>query len=127
MELIDTTFLIDLLKGEKETKNIAQRENLLTTDINMFEIIKGICFKRPSTPKFYEIIDILGDIRVLPLDQKGVILAADIHAELRKKGEEISDNDCLIAGIALSNGINTIITKNKDHFSRIKGIKVETY
>jgi len=33
----------------------------------------------------------------------------------------------MIAGIALSNNINTIITRDKEHFKRIEGIKVESY
>ena len=44
-----------------------------------------------------------------------------------KKGNMISDCDCLTAGIALSNGVNKIVTKNVKHFDRIKDIKAETY
>jgi len=53
--------------------------------------------------------------------------AAEIHGELIAKGNKIDNTDSLIAAIALTNNINTIITRNKKHFERIKGIKVETY
>lgn len=67
------------------------------------------------------------NIRVLSLDDNSIIKSAEISAELIKKGTIISDRDCLTAGIALSKGINTIVTRNIGHFKRIKGIKVETY
>lgn len=35
--------------------------------------------------------------------------------------------DTLIAAIALSNGITTIITRNKKHFEQIKELNVVTY
>jgi len=41
--------------------------------------------------------------------------------------ERIEIPDTITAGIILSKGINTIITKNKDHFERIDGIGVEGY
>ena len=44
-----------------------------------------------------------------------------------KKGTIIADADCLIAGIAISKGVNKIVTKNKKHFEHIKGIEVEVY
>jgi hypothetical protein len=71
--------------------------------------------------------ELFENIRVLSLDDNAVIKSADIYAEMVKKGNEISNTDCLIAGIALSNGVNSIVTKNISHFSRIKGLKVESY
>lgn len=35
--------------------------------------------------------------------------------------------DCLIAGTMLSHVVRKILTRNKDHFERIKNIKVEGY
>ena len=64
---------------------------------------------------------------MLPLDDLGIVRAAEISGTLMRKGETIDDCDCLIAGIALSKGVKTIITRNKKHFNKIKGIKVETY
>ena len=67
------------------------------------------------------------NITVLHLDDNSIIKSAEICAELIKKGEIIEDCDCLTAGIALSSGIKTIVTRNEKHFKRIKGIYVETY
>jgi tRNA(fMet)-specific endonuclease VapC len=128
MKVIDTTFLIDLLKGEERTLKIAKSgEELLTTQINMYELIKGIFLSGNPVKDLLGAKEMLQNLRVMPLDDAGMIKSAGIFAELSKQGKMISDTDCLIAGIALSNGINTIVTNNETHFKRIKGVRVETY
>jgi predicted nucleic acid-binding protein len=54
-------------------------------------------------------------------------MAAEIYDNLEAQGQRIDDNDILIAGIMLSNGIKKIITKNVNHFERIKDIKILQY
>ena len=128
MKLLDTTFLIDVLKGRPETTTILHGNDLLlTTQINMYEVITGLFFKNSSPAKILQARELFEDIRVLSLDEWGVVKAAEICAELMKKGEIIEDCDCLIAGIALSNGVSTIVTRNVKHFERIAGVKVENY
>ena len=128
MKVLDTTFLIDLLRGKKETLPIINsKEHLLTTQINMYEVIRGLFLKNISSSRFRDVIETFEDIKVLSLDNRSIIKSAEISSELIKKGNMISDCDCLTAGIALSNGVNNIVTKNVKHFDRIKDIKAETY
>ena len=126
MKVLDTTFLIDLIRGRSETRSILGKD-LLTTQINMYEVLTGLFFKSISSRQFPKILEMFENIRVLPLDDNAITQAARITADLMKSGTVIEDCDCLIAGIALSNGIDTIVTKNRKHFARIKGIKVQTY
>ena len=128
MKLVDTTFLVDLIRGNKETiKILDKKEILLTTQINMFEMIRGLFLRNVSQEDRHKTMTLFEDMRVLPLDDSGIIKSAEISAEQLKKGEAIEDADCLIAGIALSKGVTTIITRNVKHFEQIKGLKVETY
>ena len=128
MKVLDTTFLIDLLNGEKDTLKIAKgSEQVLTTQINMYEVIRGIFLRNNPASELLKATEMFENIRVLQLDNSATIKAAEIFADLTKKGKMIADNDCITAGIALSNGVNKIITKNIEHFKRIKGIKVEIY
>ncbi|MBI2137012.1 type II toxin-antitoxin system VapC family toxin [Candidatus Woesearchaeota archaeon] len=128
MKVLDSTFLIDLLNGRKETLDILNsNEQLLTTQANMFEVIRGIFLKGQSYDKFLEAKEAFESIRVLPLDDNGIIRAAEISADLIKKGSRISDIDCITAGIALSKCLNTVVTRNSKDFEKIKEIKVETY
>jgi len=128
MKILDTTFLIDFLRGDKRTLKIAKGNgHLLTTQINMYEVIRGIFLGDNSASDLLKATEMFENIRVLQFDDNAIIKAAEIFADLTKKGRMIADNDCIIAGIALSNNINNIITQNTEHFKRIKDIKVETY
>lgn len=128
MKVLDSTLLVDLLRGDKGAEELVkQNEFLLTTQINMFEVIRGLFYRNASAQKFAHAMEMFENIRMLPLDDNGIIKAADISSKLRKEGKAIEDNDCLIAGITLSKGITTIVTKNVKDFEKIKGLEVETY
>lgn len=128
MILLDTTYLIDLLRGKKETEKLrSSSQELFTTQINMYEVISGLFLKKVTSHDLPKALELFNQICVLPLNDDALIKSAEIYAYLVKKGEPIDDCDCLIAGIALSHGINTIITKNIKHFERISGLKIETY
>ena len=128
MKILDTTFLIDMLRGKKETLKILDtKETFLTTQINMYEVIRDLFLKNISSSKILEITELFENIKVLNLDDNSIIKSAEISSELIKKGQFISDCDCLTAGISLSRQINEIVTKNVKHFSRIKGVKVVKY
>lgn len=128
MKILDSTLLIDLIRGKEEALKVVEKnETFLTTQINMFEVIRGLFLRKVSKEKLPQTINLFSEIRVLPLDDKAMIKAAEISSQLYHKGNIIDDCDCLIAGIALSNGIKEVITRDVEHFRRIKGIKVETY
>ncbi len=128
MKLVDTTVLIDIFRGKKEVLKIVESTTpLMTTQINMYEVIRGMFLQGISSEKFLLASEFFENIRVLSLDDDAIIKSANISAKLIKKGITISDNDCLTAGIALSKGITHIVTNNKKHFERIPNIKVETY
>jgi tRNA(fMet)-specific endonuclease VapC len=128
MKLLDSTFLIDLINGETRIKKIIKNDELyFTTQINMFEVLSGLYFKNLSKKKISDTLDLFENVLVISLDEQAVVKAAEINGELMRKGQRIEDADCLIAGIAMTKGIKTIITDNAKHFSRIPGIKVETY
>ncbi len=130
MICLDTSVLIDLLKNNKEAvekiKGLGSNE-IIATRINIFEILLGV-FCRGAPQKFSEDVrSLTSSIKILELDEVSCIQSARIKSGLVQKGREIETTDCLIAGIMLANGCNTIITKNKEHFSRIEGIKIESY
>ena len=66
-------------------------------------------------------------MEVFPLGFKEAERAAEIYDVLESKGLRVDDNDVLIAGIMLTNGIKRIITKNVKHFERIESIEVLEY
>ncbi len=132
MILVDSTFLIDLLRDQRtavEKLALLELEDLATTEINVFEIMVGVYSSKKidTTKDLKKALELIATLIVLPLDRKSSLKAAEIAGNLKKTGQKIGDLDCLSAGIALSNGITKIITENKSHFGRIPGIKVLGY
>lgn len=128
MKSADTTFLIDLANGVPQAVNIARFEDtILTTQINIFEFIRGFFYRGVSEKKYGLILEMFENMRVLQLDDKGTIKSAEISAQMLKIGTPIDDADCLIAGIMLANGVKHILTRNALHFEKIKGLKIVSY
>lgn len=129
--LLDSTFLIDLLHEEDGAVAFAlahQGVPFFTTEINVFELVSGVYATKINMQKHLEqLFALLSGLTILPLDRKATLQAGKIAGGLIRDGQRIEDADCLIAGIALSNGINEVVTRNKEHFERIKEIKVIFY
>ena len=128
MKVLDTTFLVDVLRGNSKTSKILENKDLLlTTQINIYELIRGLFLRQVAPEKMKEVMVVLGDLRVLPLNDDALISSADISAELMRTGKLLPDADCLIAGTTKAHGIKTIISNNRKHFERIEGLTVENY
>lgn len=131
--LLDTTALIDLLKGDvnaiAKTDDLKESAAIYTTTINLYEILRGIYLLPPkSKERHLQALKVLGSsINIIDLDMDSSDAAASVYAELRKKGVEIDAQDYLIAGACLANGISLILTRNEKHFSQINGLEVLSY
>lgn len=129
--LLDTTLLIDFLRGKEEAVNIiskAQSGPLFTTEINVFELITGTYLLENNIKEHLEKVNaMLSKLIVLEVDRNSAIESGKIAATLIREGNKIGETDCLIAGTALANGIKTIATRNKMHFEKISQIKVISY
>ncbi len=128
---LDSTLLIDLLRGKENAIQFLARHEakpLFTSEINVFELVEGAYSGNEElTSHLDQIFGLLATINVLPFDRKAAIKAGEISARLAKKGIKIGETDCLIAAVAVSNGVLDIVTENKDHFSRILELKVVSY
>lgn len=130
MIALDSTALIDIYKGDFGLVKVLENfeEDLLTTIVNYQEIIFGL---NPENKKymeedyFYE--NLFKNLNVLNLSKESIKEASSIFWDLSANGDVIGVADCIIAGICLSNGVKKIITKNKKHFERIKGLEIISY
>ena len=131
MRCLDATFLIDFLKNDKSAVDKAseiKEDALVTTSINIFEVLLGIYRKKePARDEMEKFIRLISNFDILNFDMESSFTASKITADLIRQGREIDAMDCLTAGAMLSKNCNTIVTRNKEHFQRIKGIKVEGY
>ncbi|MCH8004121.1 MAG: type II toxin-antitoxin system VapC family toxin [Nanoarchaeota archaeon] len=132
MKCLDSSILIDFLKGNDEAVTKIEKMNsnsICSTIVNLIEVASGIYRKKDIDHKKH--IDrmkiLFNELYLLNFNYNSALLSAKINADLVKEGKEIDANDCSIAGIMLTSGCNTVITRDKEHFERIKGIKVESY
>ncbi len=129
MKALDSTFIIDALMGEKEARKLLEKneDEYCTTQMNMYEVIRGLFLQKHNMAAYEELMDFFDHLAVLPLTEKGIVRSAEIFATLIKKGLRVEDGDCLTAGITLSHGVTTLITRNVRHFERVPQLKVVTY
>jgi len=135
MIILDTSACIDYLNGNEEIKkSISKQEELIhITCITVYEINIGLVrTKRKISNKRYNELykiwtEFISSMEIFPLGYKEAEAAAEIYDNLESQSQKIDDNDILIAGIMLSNGIKKIITKNVNHFERIKEIEIIQY
>ena len=130
MKILDTDFLIALLRGDKHTKNLMEKlgseDNYVTTVINAFEVLIGAYRTRTDSSTRNKIQNFVRSMDVLDLDRGISDQAAKIQASLMDKGELLEARDVLVAAIA-SKYNATIVTRNIKHFSRIKDLNVEEW
>ena len=128
--VLDSDFIIDFFKNkESAVKKMESLESgnamLFTTVFNYHEVIKGFIKAQINGKEaFAELF--FSSIGVLPYGRQEAKKAAQIEAELESRGEKISAFDTLIAAIAICRGA-VLITRNTRHFSRIKGLKTESW
>ena len=130
MVCLETTFLIDILRGNpkiKELKDEFDKYGLRITVASptVMEIWAGAILSKRN-PREKEIIkSLLGSIEVLHLDEESAKEAGEIEAELVSNGQIIQTEDIMIAAITLTNG-EKLVTRDS-HYARIDGLKLIKY
>ncbi len=135
MIILDTSVCIDYLNGNEQIKKVlSEQESLFNlTSISIYEVNIGLertrrIISEERYKKLYKIwMEFISSMEIFTLGFKEAEKAAKISDDLESKGQRIDDNDILIAGIMLSNGIKRIITKNIKHFEIIEGIELISY
>ena len=141
--LIDSNVMIDFLKGiESSIKKIQQiiQENkpIFITTISIYEVYMGIIanlYSKEGPPS--KVPELLMDYEkfllkchILNFTREAAEKSADLFAQSQGKGITIKENDCQIAGIALTHGISEVITRDDHDFSKIfkiTGLKYSSY
>ena len=125
MALLDSDFLIAILRGESDAattlKRIEAEQPIGTTVINVYELLVGAQLHSRPEEKRQEAESLLQSLVVSSMTPAAASCAATISALLIKKGEKIDFQDIAIASIAIANN-ETLYTRNVKHFSRITGL-----
>ena len=110
-------------KVVSEGQNYLRQNQLFTFSIiTRFEILRGIKVKNATKQlQFFNFF--CRNNEIIELDDKIINRAADVYADLHKRGQLILDADILIAATALENNL-AIVTNNERHFNRITGLRI---
>ena len=130
MVCIDTSFIIDLFRGQSFAKSEmakleANDEIVSVASPTIMELISNATLNENKKEK-EEIIKFLSSVIILNLEKESAILSGEIEAHLMLAGETIGIVDIMIGAIAKHNN-ETLITRNKKHFEKIPGLKVISY
>ncbi|MDR1095695.1 MAG: PIN domain-containing protein [Spirochaetaceae bacterium] len=120
--IISYYFNADNTVKKKLLEAIENEEEICTTVINIYEIIKGFRW-RNNKKKESQFKEFLEDVAVFTIDDKVVNIASDLYAALRKKGKTIGDADIFIAAIVLKNN-GTLISNNTKHYEDIEQLNL---
>ncbi|MBI2576282.1 PIN domain-containing protein [Candidatus Woesearchaeota archaeon] len=129
--ILETTFLIDLLRGRQEA--VSKMKELEGSHLPLFiatpsivELWSGIVrFNRPQSEKI-KILQTISEQLILDLTKEAAVEAGKIDGTLVKTGKEIEPEDSMIAGIAITNH-EAVLTRNTEHFRRVMGLTTERY
>ena len=132
MYLLDTNILSELVK-KRPNENLRFHlsaippNKLFTSTICVMELRFGSALRNDFEEFWAKIVDhIVSRVEVLPFGDQEAVLAGDLLAFLRKKGQSIGIEDVIISATALSHKM-TVVTGNVRHFSKIKGLLVENW
>ena len=129
MACLETTFLIDLLRGSESVKKLKdeldKNEALSVAAPSIMEIWLGAIMSKKSEEEKSKINELISSFTILYLDERSAKEAGEIEASLLKENIEIDPEDIMIAGIAKVNG-EKLVTRDR-HYANITGLRLLKY
>jgi len=129
MIVLDTSFLIDYFRGVKATYDLVDEgDDIAVTTITYHEILTGLKRKKSKKEeKFFK--RFFSEVKILPFDVNAAEESSNIAARLMAMGKVVNALDILIAGIAIANGADKIITRDSDfeEIAKVSDIEIVLY
>lgn len=127
MIILDTSALIDLFRGGNEIQKVVDGD-VASTTISYHEIYVGIKHhKAKAEERFFR--RIFSDIKILDLDRSSAEKSSEIMSRLLMLEISVNAFDVLIAGIAVANGAEILITRDRDFESiaKVTELNIKVY
>jgi len=126
--MLDTDTVSNIVRKHLPViKKLISHENdeICISTVTNAELFYGL-EKKNSQKLFNEVRSVIGKCTIIDFDASQSELYGRIRVELEKSGTPLGDMDLLIASAAMSTGA-ILVSHNKKHFSKIKGLKIEDW
>ena len=127
--MLDTNLCIRVLRDRsvqvRERFN-QEADGLCISTIVLTELLHGAAKSARREHHRREVERFAGRLDVLGFDAAAADHAADIRADLERRGQPIGGYDLLIAGHARSRGL-IVVTGNLSEFGRVDGLRCEDW
>ena len=129
MILIDTTVAVDFLRGEKTTVSrikLIQADSIGISSVSLFELLQPLRHRKLDEQE-RAVRSFVHQLSFFPLDSQAANESADIMGSLLRIGQPVNALDVLIAGTALANGAEMILSNDDDFqkIAQVSDLKVE--
>lgn len=112
-------FLADIEPQAAEVELLLSQGRLALSTISTYELFRGVKIKRHITQR-EQFVELCHEY---PMDNPVVRMAAEIYTDLKSAGRMIPNEDILIAATAIHYSV-PLLTANRRHFERIKGLRL---
>jgi len=129
MKILDTDFLVSILRGKKDAEDLLDYLNagdIAITSITAFELYFGAFKSERASENIKEVDSLLSSYPVIYFDKNASKEAGKVYSALEKSGKRIGIRDVMIAAICRVNDAS-LITRNVKHYSRIEGLGIEKW
>ena len=130
MMILDTSFMIDVLRGNPDVIAWEQRIGTevpgIATTISVMELWEGTLLAAATREERDRVNSLLSDLHVAVFDSQSARRAAEIEVQLLERGTPIDIEDVMIAGVAKARD-EPVLTGNPTHFEHVDGLVVKSY
>lgn len=129
--ILDTSFIIDLMENDEgalERKQALSEKNEAygVGAATIFELWSGIACSKKSQEEKSKVLKALAGLNIISMSPAIAEKAGEVHGSLVKEGNAIDHIDAMLAATAILEN-QTMLTRNVKHFSRVKGLRIESY
>jgi predicted nucleic acid-binding protein len=124
---LDTSVIVDIDRGKKEVidvcRKLTMRHEALISRVTVSEILIGSYLRKDYIKAVAKAKKVLGQFSWINLNGTVAEKTAQLNAYLITEGQTIEYQDQVIAASCLATGSDGLLTRNKEHFTRIPALK----
>jgi tRNA(fMet)-specific endonuclease VapC len=127
--MLDTNLCVRVLRDRPASARRRFNDNsegLAISAVVLMELLHGAAKSARRSENRRAVEDFAARLEVLSFDEAAADHAADIRADLERKGMPIGAYDLQIAGHARSRGL-AVVTGNLGEFRRVEGLRCEDW